>query len=92
MCAGHERPKECSRPGFGCVGAMSLKAAALIRQAAALNRSGHSPYRNFGKSGKLHGGKLLSLFTNEGPRNFTQLQHKFWSIQTISRLRILKVI
>mgnify|MGYP004110801771 CR=1 FL=1 len=50
MCAGHERPKECSRPGFGCVRAMSLKAGGLIRQAGGLNRSGHFPYRNFDKS------------------------------------------
>ena len=68
---------------------MSLEAGGLIRQAGGLNRSGLLHIEISGNLDKLYGGKLLSLFTTEGPRNFTQLQFKFLSIQTISRLKVI---
>ena len=68
---------------------MSLEAGGLIRQAGGLNRSGLLHIEISGNLDKLYGGKLLPLFTTKGPRNFTQLQFKFLSIQTISRLKVI---
>ena len=68
---------------------MSLEAGGLIRQAGGLNRSGLLHIEISGNLEKPYGGKLLPLFTTEGPRNFTQLQFKFLSIQTISRLKVI---
>ena len=68
---------------------MSLEAGGLIRQAGGLNRSGLLHIEISGNLEKPYGGKLLALFTTEGPRNFTQLQFKFLSIQTISRLKVI---
>ena len=68
---------------------MSLEAGGLIRQAGGLNRSGLLHIEISGNLDKLYGGKLLPLFTTKGPRNFTQLQFKFLSIQTISRIKVI---